>query len=77
VLREAHLDPQRTTITVTLESADGTAPKAPPLQYAINTPSYDEYPRATYSVAGGRAISTSMEPMRSRHRSAQDPAATS
>jgi len=56
-LRSVHLDPQRTTIVVTLESTDGTAQKPPPLQFAINTPSYEEFrPRATYSVEGGRAI---------------------
>jgi hypothetical protein len=54
-LRSAHLASQRTTIVVTLES--GTTEKPPPLQYAINTPSYEEFrPRATYSVEGGRAI---------------------
>jgi hypothetical protein len=57
VLRSAHLAPQRTTIFVTVMRADGSTPKVPPLQYAINTPSYEEYrPRATYSVQGGRAI---------------------
>jgi hypothetical protein len=57
VLREAHLNPQRTTITVTLESTNGAAEQAPPLQYAINAPSYEEFrARATYSVEGGRTI---------------------
>jgi len=55
-LRTAGLKPQRTTITVTLESVDGATPKTPPIQEAISMPTSQDRPPRTFMADSGRAI---------------------
>jgi hypothetical protein len=55
-LRTAGLQPHRTTITLTLESANATTAKPPPIQEIVSLPVSQDQPRATYMVDGDRAI---------------------
>jgi hypothetical protein len=55
-LRTAGLQPQRTTITITLERAGGAGPETPPIQEIIAMPTGQSQPPPVFTVDGGRTL---------------------
>jgi hypothetical protein len=55
-LRSAGLQPQRTTITMELESVDGTTPKTVPIQEIVSMPASEDRPPPVFMVDHGRAL---------------------
>lgn len=55
-LRAAGLQPHRATITMELESVDGTTPKTPPIQEIVAMPASESRPPPVFTVDHGRAV---------------------
>ena len=55
-LRSAGLQPQRTTIAIELEAADGTTPKTLPIQEIVSMPASEDRPPPVFMVDHGRTL---------------------